>query len=66
VDGLGARRLQQFKVRMHVQSLLVQSCVAVYDQLHNVMPDAAVCDLLNTITEVCNHARLVRSSLSIS
>jgi hypothetical protein len=59
LDGLGSRRLQQFKVRTHVQSLLVQSCMAIYDHLNSVMPDVAVCDLLGTVSEVCDHARAV-------
>lgn len=62
-DGLGARRLQQVQVRAHVQSLLVQSCVAIYHQEHAHMPDVAVCTLLATVKAVCDHARQVRARL---
>lgn len=59
-EGLGSRRLQQVHVRMQVQTLLVQSCTAIYQQSRDVMPEAALCTLVAAITEICSHTRQVR------
>ena len=63
-EGLGARRLQQVKVRLQVQSLLVQSCAAIYEQSRAIMSDAALETLLDTVSTVCDHSRQVRAVLS--
>lgn len=62
-EGLGARRLQQALVRVHVQSLLVQSCSAIYRKEAAHMPDAAVATLIAAVGEIAAHARLVRLPL---
>jgi hypothetical protein len=60
MEGLGNRRLQQAKVRMHVQSLLVQSCTAIYTKSLTLMPDSALCTLVAALSEICSHTRRVR------
>lgn len=59
-EGLGARRLKQVAVRANVQSLLVQSCVSIYDHQHASMPAAAVKLIVEATRHICHHARLVR------
>lgn len=59
-EGLGSRRLKQVTVRAHVQSLLVQSCVSIYDHQHESMPVSAVKLIVEATRHICHHARLVR------
>lgn len=61
VDGLGMRRLQHVRVRVHVQLLLVQACAEIYGQHHARMPASAVATLLSVMTEICSHARKVNT-----
>jgi hypothetical protein len=50
---------------MHVQSLLVQSCAAIYEQSRAYMPDPTLATLVATIAAVCTHARQVRANPQI-
>lgn len=58
-EGLGARRLKQATVRAHVQSLLVQSCLSVFQAQRSIMPPAAVQFLKQSVSEICHNARQV-------
>ena len=64
-EGLGARRLKQATVRAHVQSLLVQSCLSVFQAQRSIMPPAAVQFLKQSVSEICHNARQVCFSLCL-
>jgi hypothetical protein len=62
-EGLGARRLKQATVWVHVQSMLVQSCLSVFEQQRSIMPPSAVQLLKQAVSEICHNARQVSSLL---